>query len=104
MVNIHQTHCGKHFMMCVKSNCYTGQCKLTQRMAARSVAQSCLTLCDPMDCSPPGSSGPVIFQARILQWVDIFSSKTYTLLYVNYTSIKLERKNKTKTYGVSAIR
>ena len=32
------------------------------------VAQSCLTLCDPMDCSPPGSSVHGIFQARILEW------------------------------------
>ena len=31
------------------------------------VAQSCLTLCDPMDCSPPGSSVHEIFQARILK-------------------------------------
>ena len=35
------------------------------------VTQSCLTLCDPMDCSPPGSSLPGIFQARILEWVAI---------------------------------
>ena len=31
--------------------------------------QSCLTLCDPMNCSPPGSSVHGIFQARILEWV-----------------------------------
>ena len=31
--------------------------------------QSCLTLCDPMDCSPPGSSVRGILQARILEWV-----------------------------------
>ena len=36
-----------------------------------SVAQSCLTLCDPMDCSLPGSSVHGIFQARILEWVSI---------------------------------
>ena len=35
------------------------------------LAQSCLTLCDPMDCSPPGSSVHGIVQARILQWVAI---------------------------------
>ena len=35
------------------------------------VAQSCLTLCNPMDCSPPGSSAHGILQARILEWVDI---------------------------------
>ena len=33
----------------------------------------CLTLCDPMDCSPPGSSVHGIFQARILEWVAISS-------------------------------
>ena len=33
------------------------------------VAQSCLTLfCDPLDCSPPGSSAHGIFQARVLEW------------------------------------
>ena len=36
-------------------------------------AQSCLTLCDPMDCSPPGSFVHGIFQARILEWVAISS-------------------------------
>ena len=36
-------------------------------------AQSCLTLCDPMDCSPPGSSVHGISQAGILQWVAISS-------------------------------
>ena len=33
------------------------------------VAQSCPTLCDPMDCSPPGSSVRGIFQVRILKWM-----------------------------------
>ena len=32
------------------------------------VAQSCPTLSDPMDCSPPGSSVRGIFQARVLEW------------------------------------
>ena len=32
------------------------------------VTQSCPTLCDPMDCSPPGSSVQGIFQARVLEW------------------------------------
>ena len=39
------------------------------------VAQSCPTLCDPMDCSPPGSSVHEIFQARILEWVAISFSR-----------------------------
>ena len=35
------------------------------------VTQSCLTLCNPVDCSRPGSSVPGILQARILGWVAI---------------------------------
>ena len=35
------------------------------------VAQSCLTLCNPIDCSPTGSSVCGILQARILEWVTI---------------------------------
>ena len=35
------------------------------------VAKSCLTLCNPMDCSPPGSSVHGIFWTRILEWVAI---------------------------------
>jgi len=34
----------------------------------REVTQSCLTLRDPMDCSPPGRSVHGIFQARVLEW------------------------------------
>ena len=37
--------------------------------------QSCLTLCDLMDCSPPGSSVLGIFPARILEWVAISISR-----------------------------
>ena len=39
------------------------------------VAQSCPTLCDPMDCSLPGFSVHGIFQARILKWVAISFSR-----------------------------
>ena len=45
---------------------------LLQRMKVKSeseVAQSCLTLSDPMDCSLPGSSIHGIFQAKVLEWV-----------------------------------
>ena len=50
------------------------------------VAQSCPTLWDPMDCSPPGSSIHGIFQARVLEWVAISFSNTY--MYIsNQTQI-----------------
>ena len=39
------------------------------------VTQSCLSLCDPMDCSPPGFSFHAILQARILEWVAMPSSR-----------------------------
>ena len=39
------------------------------------VAQLCPTLCEPMDCSPPGFSVHGILQARILEWVAIPFSK-----------------------------
>ena len=39
------------------------------------VAQSCPTLCNPMDCSLPGSSVRGIFQARLLEWVAISFSR-----------------------------
>ena len=41
-------------------------------------AQLCLVLCDPIDCSPPGSSIRGIFPARIPEWVAMPSSKGYS--------------------------
>ena len=47
----------------------------TAAAAAAKSLQSCLTLCDPIDSSPPGSPVPGILQARTLEWVAIaFSS------------------------------
>ena len=49
----------------------TGFHFLLQCMKVKSeseVAQSCLTISDPMDCGPPGSSARGIFQARVLEW------------------------------------
>ena len=49
------------------------------------VAQSCLTLHNPMDCSPPGSSVHGILQARVLEWVAIAFSNLI-LAITNYIS------------------
>jgi len=46
-------------------------------------AQSCPTLCDPMDCSLPGSSVNGIFQARVLEWGAIAFSKSSCLFNLN---------------------
>ena len=43
-------------------------CSSSDLLKWSEVAQSCLTLCDPMDCSLPGSSVHGIFQARVLEW------------------------------------
>ena len=53
--------------------------KKEQILAA--AAQSCPTLCDPIESSPPGSSAHGIFQARILQWVAI----SYSIVYLGYS-------------------
>ena len=60
--------CQCHSFLCIsvfvatKYGCFVAFCVC---------AQSCLTLCNPMDCSLPGSSICGIFQARILEWVAI---------------------------------
>ena len=45
--------------------------------AAAKSLQSCLTLCDPIDGSPPGSAVPGILQARTLEWVAISFSNAW---------------------------
>ena len=52
----------------------------TAAAAAKSL-QSCLTLCDPIDSSLPGSSVPGILQARILEWVVISFSNDQTIVF-----------------------
>ena len=65
---------------------------LLQCMKVKSeseVAQSCLTLCDPMDFSLPGSSIHGIFQARVLEWgaiaFSILSAKYFQVILANTT-------------------
>ena len=48
------------------------------------VAQLCLTLSNPMDCSPPGSSVHGIFQARVLEWGAIAFSHIYSQACLNH--------------------
>ena len=63
------TGVGCHFIL---------QCRKVK--SESEVAQSCLTVSDPMDCSLPASSTHGIFQARVLEWVAIAFSKLLSSL------------------------
>ena len=72
-VVLRQNLCIKLFCL-VSVPCNAGNyfdTRLLIRKVKVLVAQSCPTLCDPMDCSPPGSSVHWILQARTLDWVPI---------------------------------
>ena len=58
-----------------RSLCLTPFCLRAGHERESEVAQSCPTLCDPMDCSLPGSSLHGILQARVLEWVAISFSR-----------------------------
>jgi len=64
---------GPSYTVSGKVNCGATMENSTLIVAAKSL-QSCPTLCDPIDGSPPGSPVPGILQARILEWVAISSS------------------------------
>ena len=51
------------------------------------VAQLCLTLCNPMDCGPPGFSVHGVFQARILEWVSVSYSRASSQLRDYYIPV-----------------
>ena len=55
--------------------CIYLQINIRKPLSEIEVAQSCLTLCDPMDCSLSGSSVYGIFQARVLEWIAISFSR-----------------------------
>ena len=63
--------------LCHFPSCGAGsaQWQEQERKKKNEVAQSCLTLCNPMDCSLQGSFVHGIFQARVLQWVSISFSR-----------------------------
>ena len=54
-------------------------CQILRLWVHAKLFQSCATLCDPMDCTPPGSSVPETFQARILGSVAMLSRKMLSI-------------------------
>ena len=67
--------CPCHLLCDILVDYIAKTCSYKAGSEVSEVAQSCLTLCDPMDCSLPGSSIHGVFQARVLEWVAISSSK-----------------------------
>ena len=66
--------------MCIYKHILFDKKKDQPAAAAAKLLQSCPTLCDPIDSSPPGSAIPGIFQARTLEWAAIaFSRHLYSL-------------------------
>ena len=66
------------------------------------VTQSCPTLSDPMDCSLPGPSVHVIFQARVLEWVVIAFSEQYMslLLSLKFGEVQFYVSSKTRRMSI----
>ena len=62
---------GREFKVMWKDDQGWGSTEPAAAAAAAKLLQSCPTLCDPIDCSPPGSPVPRILQARTLEWVAI---------------------------------
>ena len=62
--------------------------KILYAAAAAKSLQSCLTLCDPIDGSPLGSSVPGIFQARVLKWLPLPSPKVIAAATAAATSLQ----------------
>ena len=80
------TGVGCHFLLqCVKVK------------SESEVAQSCLTLRDPMDCSPPGSSIRGIFQARVLEWGAMMPNLTWE-------KILFQPRDKGRKVALSSVR
>ena len=61
---------------CIQTEIYLLAAAAAAAAAAAKLLQSCTTLCDPIDGSPPGSPIPGTLQARTLEWVAISFSNT----------------------------
>ena len=74
---------------------FTSEPNSNAAAAAAKSLQSCPTLCDPIDGSPPGSPVPGILQARTLEWVAIsFSRTTMHVLKKTVCCLRPHRKLK----------
>ena len=72
---LHQVICS---LLAGKDLLYLYLTQTTKHCMHAKLLQSCLALCDPMVCSPPGSSDHGTLQAIILEWVAMPSSRGYS--------------------------
>ena len=90
------------FLFCLVTTCYhtafatwlnvTSYVLIIKELAAATAAkslQSCPTLCNPTDGSPPGSSVPGILQARTLEWVAISFSNAWKWKVKSFSCVQL---------------
>ena len=86
--NVNYIDCGGDF-----TDVYLCHYYCIESKSESEVAQSCPTLCNPIDCSLPGSSMHGIFQARILEWLAVSfsrgSSQPRDWTWVSYTAGRL---------------
>ena len=97
-------------LLCYLSQCIWGIFSIRQKILLCLVIQSCLTLCDPMDCSPLSSSVHGILQARILEWIAMPSSRGSSqprdrtqVSHIALDSLPSEPPGKPKTTGVGGL-
>ena len=87
----------------IKRCLFLGRKAMTNLAAAAKLLQSCTTLCDPIDGSPPDSSVPGILQARILEWVAISFSNDQPRQYIKKQRHYFVNKGpSSQSYGFSS--
>ena len=72
---VNQLYCNKNVLKYLRVIIPSSLSFTPSAAVAAKLLQSCLTLCDPMDYSPPVSSVHGILQARLLEWVPMPSSR-----------------------------
>ena len=83
----------KHTLLSASPDTYANTYKHDDKLYAKSL-QSCPTLCDPIDSSPPGSPVPGILQAGVLEWGAIYRYLYFILLSSVYYFLFLLLSNK----------
>ena len=79
----HHFHCGPRRSFLWRPSKFHVPGLTVQAWVHAQLLQLCLTLCDPVDCSPPGSSVHGILQVRILEWVTVLLQEIFSTPALN---------------------